>query len=74
MARELNTREAELWVSLDGKEFRRAATVNTQGFAWGDTPVDVVEARYVQLRVTQGAADGQIRVASFDVFGQPRGE
>ena len=78
MGREFNVLEAQLWVSRDGKEFHRAAQVNTQGFAWGDTPVGTLgestDGRHVQLRVTNGGADGRIRVASFDVFGQPRGE
>jgi hypothetical protein len=70
MERESNVHEAELWVSRDGKEFERAAQVNTQGFAWGDTPADAVDGRYVQLRVTKGGPDGRIRVAEFEVYGR----
>ena len=70
MAKEFNVGEAELWVSRDGQDFKRAAQVDTQGLAWGDTPVEAVEGRYVQLKVTRGGADGRIRVASFDVYGR----
>ena len=70
MAKELNIRQAELWLSRDGKEFRLAAQLNTWGLAWGDMPVEHAEGRYAQLRVTKGGADGTIRVAGFEVYGR----
>ena len=71
MDRELNTVRAELHVSLDGKAFTRAAVLHTARFAWADTPVEPVPARYVRLHVTGPGADGTIRVVSFNVFGPP---
>jgi hypothetical protein len=62
---------AELWTSLNGAELTRAATLETANLPWADMPLEPTRARYVQLRVTAPAADGRIRVASFDVYATP---
>ena len=72
----LNTVEARLEVSIDGAAFVEAGRVSAHRNArheavppaWFDVPVAPTPARYVKLAVTQPGADGNIRVASFQVF------
>ncbi len=61
--------EADLFVSLDGQDFRPVAHLATGEFFWVDQPVEPVRARYVELRITGCAVDGLAHIASFDVFG-----
>jgi hypothetical protein len=73
----LNPAEAELRVSVDGKSYAAAGSVNARPggeaqphpYAWADTPVDPVRARYVRLYVNKPGADGKIRVSDFYVYG-----
>jgi len=69
MTNSLNTLEAELWTSEDGHAYVKAGVLETYGAAWCDMPIAPRRARYVKLRVTKPGADGIIRVASFDVYG-----
>ena len=56
--------------TLVGKLYARpGGNHQPHAYAWADTPVEPVEARYVRLVVTHPGADGTIRVATFDVFG-----
>jgi hypothetical protein len=72
----LSTAEAELHVSVDNVTFVKAGRVfahrNAQKelvpLAWFDAPIDPTPAQYVKLVVTKPGADGQIRIASFQVF------
>ncbi len=72
----LNTVEAQLHVSVDGTTFVEAGRVSAHRnarheivpLAWFDVPVAPTPARYVKLVVTNSGADGNIRVASFQVF------
>jgi len=72
----LNTVEAQLHASVDGTTFvaagRDCAQRNARNeivpAAWFDVPVAPIAARYVKLAVTKPGADGQIRIASFQVF------
>ena len=72
----LNTVEAELHVSVDGTTFVEAGRVSAQRnerheivpLAWFDVPVAPAPARYVKLAVTKPGADGNISIASFQVF------
>ncbi|HET6383412.1 MAG TPA: glycosyl hydrolase family 28-related protein [Armatimonadota bacterium] len=68
--RGLNTLEADLYLSVDGRKFVRAARLETNGAAWADRPVEPTEARYARLVVTRPGADGIIRVTSFEVYGR----
>lgn len=61
--------EADLFVSLDGQDFRPAGHLATGEFFWVDQPVDPVRARYVELRITGCAVDGLAHIANFDMFG-----
>jgi len=74
----LNTVKAQLLVSSDGTDFKRAALLNARiggakqphTHSWIDIPIlPPVVAHHVRLRVTDPGTDGVIRVASFDVFG-----
>ncbi|MBT4820280.1 MAG: hypothetical protein HN742_08810 [Lentisphaerae bacterium] len=74
----LNTVTAELLVSSDGTNFRRATVLYARPggkhqpvpHSWVDIPIlPPVMARHVRLRVADPGADGVIRVAGFDVFG-----
>jgi len=69
---------AELLVSSDGTNFRRATVLYARPggkhqpvpHSWVDIPIlPPVMARHVRLRVADPGADGVIRVAGFDVFG-----
>ncbi len=64
----LNTKVAELRVSLDGVQWSTAATLHTNGASWGSQPCDAVAARYVRLQITDPGAEPTIRVVSFDVY------
>ena len=75
----LNTVKAELLASSNGADFKRVALLNARiggakqphTHSWVDIPIlPPVAARHVRLRVTDPGADGVIRVASFDVFGE----
>ena len=76
----LNTVEAELHVSVDGVTFMEAGRVYAQRnarhetvpSAWFDAPVTPRSARFVKLAVTKPGADGNIRIASFQVFEDAR--
>jgi len=67
--KKLNTKEADLYVSVDGHTFRRVGSLYTNGSATASRPVEPTPARYVRLVVTKPGADNVIRVNSFDVFG-----
>lgn len=69
MDRKLNTAEAELRVSLDGRAFTTVAKIWPGPHAWADRPIDPVNARYVRLLVNRPGEDGSIRIATFSVFG-----
>ena len=72
----LNTVEAELHVSVDGVTFVEAGRVFSHRnarheivpSAWFDSPLASRPARYIKLAVTKPGADGNIRIASFQVF------
>ena len=72
----LNTVEAQLDVSVDGTTFVEAGRVSAHRnarneivpAAWFDVPVDPIPARFVKLAVTKPGSDGNIRIASFQVF------
>ena len=72
----LNTVEAELHVSVDGVTFVEAGRVSAQRnerheivpLAWFDSQLAPMPARYVKLAVTKPGADGNISIASFQVF------
>ena len=72
-----NAEEAELWVSMDGRNYTKSETVSvrpggeqqTNAYSWADCPVTPVTARYVRLKVTKPGADGIIRISSFNVYG-----
>jgi len=66
--RALNTKVAELRVSLDGQQWTTAATLHTNGASWHSQPFDAVEARYLRLVVTDPGAEPTIRVVAFDVY------
>ena len=75
----LNTVEAQLDVSVDGATFVEAGRVSAHRnarheivpAAWFDVPVAPTPARYVKLAVTKPGADGNIRIASFQVLKTP---
>ena len=60
---------ATLLVSADGKRFTEVAMLSTWGAGWGSRPVEPLRARWVRVRLDVAGGQGDVRLASFEVYG-----
>lgn len=66
---EFNTRDYTVEVSLDGNTWTTAGTHTANTEAVNDVTIESQEARYVRLSVTDGGADGVVRIGDVEVYG-----
>lgn len=66
---ELNTRDYTVEVSLDGNTWTTVGTHTGNTEAVNDISISSQEARYVRLSVTNGGADGVVRIGDIEVYG-----
>ena len=66
---ELNTRDYTVEVSLDGNTWTTVGTHTGNTEAVNDISISPQEARYVRLSVTNGGADGVVRIGDIEVYG-----
>lgn len=66
---QLNTRDFTIETSLDGNTWTTVGTHVGNTHPVTDAEVTPVEARYVRINVTDGGADGTVRLADIEVYG-----
>ena len=69
MSPTLNSRTFTVETSLDGETWTTAGTHSANTAPVTDVSFPAVEARYVRLTVTDGGADGIVRIGDIEVYG-----
>ena len=65
----LNSRDFTVETSLDGETWSTVGTHTGNTAPVTDAAITPVEARYVRVNVTNGGADGYVRIADIEVYG-----
>ena len=66
---ELNSRDFTVETSLDGETWTTVGTHTNNVAPVTDASFSSIEAQYVRVTVTNGGADGYIRIGDIEVYG-----
>lgn len=66
---ELNSRDFTVETSLDGETWTTVGTYKDNISPVTDASITPVEARYVRVNVTDGGADGYVRIGDIEIYG-----
>lgn len=66
---ELNSRDFTVEASLDGETWTTIGTYKDNISPVTDASITPVEARYVRVNVTDGGADGYVRIGDIEIYG-----
>ena len=66
---ELNSRDFTVETSLDGETWTTAGTYANNTSPVTEATITPIEARYVRVNVTNGGADGYVRIGDIEVYG-----
>ena len=66
---ELNNRDFIVETSLDGETWTNGGTYTRNTLPVTDVTITPIKARYLRVTVTQGGADGFVRIGDIEVYG-----
>ena len=66
---QLNSRNFTVETSLDGETWTTAGTYVDNTAPVTEATITPIEARYVRVNVTNGGADGYVRIGDIEVYG-----